>query len=232
MDEQGAVVDAACAVELVHCFSLIHDDLPCIDDDDLRRGAPTCHVKFGEALALLAGDALFALAFDVLSSARAPAARVNASVRSLAKAAGSDGLVGGEVLDVVAEGLPVEEDTLRTIHSLKTGALIAASCEVGGILGGGTGKQRTALRSFGARVGLAFQIVDDVLNEVSTGEKLGKAVGSDRDRRKATYPALLGVSGAKREAERLIDAAIEGLEATKLTEALAELARYSVTRLH
>jgi geranylgeranyl diphosphate synthase type II len=228
-----AVLDAACAVEMVHCFSLIHDDLPAIDDDDLRRGLPTCHVKFGEALALLAGDALFSLAFEVLSGADAPAAKVLRSVRSLSKATGSDGLVGGEVMDVLAEGKAITVSQLHSIHSRKTGALMAACCEIGGLLGGGSEEQVGVLRDFGAKIGLAFQIVDDLLNETSTAEQLGKAAGSDRERSKATYPALHGVEGTERAARTALNEAI-GCLGTGLVDGavLRELAEFSVERLN
>ena len=227
-----AALDAGCALEIVHCFSLIHDDLPAIDDDALRRGVPTCHVKYGEGLALLAGDALFALAFEVMASIPAPAVRVVRALRSLARASGSDGLVGGEVMDVLSEGTQANESKLAFIHSRKTGALIASACEIGGLLGGGSDDDVEALRKFGAHVGLAFQIADDLLNELSTPEALGKAAGSDRLRGKATYPALHGIEEAKVQAEREVEEGLASLPAHLRTPALDALARYSIDRLH
>jgi geranylgeranyl diphosphate synthase type II len=226
-----SVVDAACSMEMVHAFSLIHDDLPAIDDDDLRRGRPTCHVEFGEAMAILAGDALFALAFQTLSSASGPCEKVNFALRRLAQATGSDGLVGGEVMDVLAEGLRVDAAALDFIHTRKTGALIAASCEIGGALAGGTDRQVEALAAYGRHVGLAFQIADDLLNELSTAEKLGKAAGSDRARQKATYPALYGVDRAREAAQSHVARAVDSLGCLPHRRDLMEdLARYAVER--
>jgi geranylgeranyl diphosphate synthase, type II len=227
-----AAIDAACAIEMVHCFSLIHDDLPSIDNDDLRRGLPSCHKRFGEAIALLAGDALFALAFEVLSNCAGDPKRVLRSVQVLTKAAGSDGLVGGEVVDVLSEGLPVNDEQLRYIHSRKTGALIAASCQIGAILGGGTESQIAALKAFGEKVGLAFQIADDILNETADPAKLGKAVGSDRERAKATYTVLYGIDRAMEMAEETALQAKSALNGLGSNKFLVELADYSVQRLH
>ncbi|MHB8637372.1 MAG: polyprenyl synthetase family protein [Fimbriimonadaceae bacterium] len=226
-----AVLDGACSVELVHAFSLIHDDLPAIDDDDLRRGSPTCHIQFGEAVAILAGDALFALAFEVLALCAAPPDRVVQALRRLAKATGSDGLVGGETVDILSEGQPASRTTVEFIHARKTGALIAAACEIGGILGGGTALEVEALRVFGSEVGLAFQIADDVLNETGTSVELGKAAGSDRHREKATYPAVFGIEAARAASH---DAAERGISALKglggSAEPLRELAAFFVKR--
>lgn len=229
----SAVLDAACAIEMVHCFSLIHDDLPAIDDDDMRRGRPSCHIEFGEALAILAGDALFALAFDTLASVEgSEPKKVLRAVQVLAQAAGSDGLVGGEVADVLSEGKKPEPATVAFIHSRKTGALISASCEIGGLLGGGSETEIECLRDFGQEIGLAFQIADDLLNELSTAETLGKSAGSDRARQKATYPALYGVEDSRQAAFEAVErglACIEGLHADRAK--LAALGRYAVERL-
>jgi len=231
--EPSDVVDAACALEMVHCFSLIHDDLPAIDDDDLRRGIPTCHKRFGEAIAILAGDALFTLAFEVLSHVQSPdARRVLRTVQVLTKATGSDGLVGGEVVDVLSEGIAIDPERLRYIHSRKTGALMAASCQVGAILGGGTERQIASLGTFGERVGLAFQIADDILNETADAATLGKAVGSDRERSKATYTALFGIEEARRLAEETSAQAKAALEGTSANQFLSQLADFTVQRLH
>lgn len=225
-----SVLDAACAIEMVHCFSLIHDDLPAIDDDDLRRGRPTCHKKFGEAIAILAGDALFSLAFEVL--ARGDGLPALQSLRVLTRATGSDGLVGGEVADVLSEGREIEIEQLRYIHSRKTGSLMAASCEIGGILGGGSEAEITYLREFGEHVGLAFQITDDILNETADPEQLGKAVGSDRERKKATYTVFFGLDRANAMAQETVAAANAAIAGFERKEFLAELASFTINRLH
>ncbi len=230
--EPESVVDAACATELVHCFSLIHDDLPALDDDDLRRGLPSCHKRFGEALAILAGDALFALAYQTLAESPHEATRVVRALRSLSRAVGSDGLVGGEVVDVLSEGRPAEAATVEFIHTRKTGALIASSCEIGALLGGGSEEQIQGLRAYGERVGLAFQIADDLLNELSTPEELGKAAGSDRMRQKATYPALWGLDASREAAARVTREAVAQLPAgVRAQDKLVALAHFAVERL-
>lgn len=228
-EESG--LDAGCAIELVHCFSLIHDDLPAIDDDELRRGRPTCHVQFGEALAILAGDALFALAFEVLSECSDDPVKVGKAVRILAKTTGSMGLVGGEVLDIEAEGGGGSLDLLQTIHARKTGALIGASCEIGACLAGGSDEVVGLAGDFGRAVGLAFQIADDILNETSTPEQLGKAVGSDRELQKLTYPGLLGLDESKARAEKATQEAMELLEQLPGDRSeLRGLAEYAIAR--
>lgn len=225
----GAVLDAACAIEMVHAFSLVHDDLPAIDNDDLRRGRPTCHVVYGEAVAILAGDALFSFAFGTLAGLDAPAAHIVRTIRILSLA--SNRLVEGETLDILSEGKPVDTETLARIHSEKTGALIAGSCEIGALLGGGTEDQVQALRRYGEDVGLAFQIADDILNETSTPEQLGKSAGSDRARGKATYPALYGIEASRERALAAAEAGIAELSVVPERELLTELARFSVERL-
>lgn len=223
-------LDAACAVEMVHAFSLIHDDLPAIDNDDLRRGRPTCHIKFGEAIAILAGDGLFSLAFTTLVRMEASPCRVVEAVRVLSDAANR--LVAGEALDILSEGKPVVTETLVKIHAEKTAALIAASCELGAIFGGGNPEQILALRHYGEDVGLAFQIADDILNETSTPEQLGKAAGSDREREKATYPALFGLEASRKAALDAVEAGIAELRVLPNREVLTQLANYSVARLY
>lgn len=224
-------LDAGCAAELVHCFSLIHDDLPAIDDDELRRGRPTCHVVFGEAMAILAGDALFALAFQVASEIDAQPERVQSVVSALARATGSAGLVGGEVLDILAEGTEPDRGQLQVIHERKTGALIAVCCTMGGVLSGASAQDLARLALYGGHIGLAFQIADDVLNVTGTEEAIGKAVGSDRAMGKQTYPALMGVERAEAEARDHADRALEAIEALDGdTAGLVELARFSVDR--
>ena len=227
-----AGLHAGCAVELVHCFSLVHDDLPAIDNDELRRGGPTCHVQFGEALAILAGDAIFALAFDWLAeTAPSPKAGLRA-VRELAIASGPKGLVGGEVDDILAEGKTVSKEIVTSIHVRKTGELIRAACEIGAIYGGGSEKQIAALAKYGALAGLAFQISDDLLNELSTSTALGKSAGSDRQRRKATYPAAYGVEESKALANNYVGQALECLNGFgHKADDLRLFARYVVERL-
>ncbi len=226
-----SVLDAACAIEFVHCFSLIHDDLPAIDDDDLRRGFPTCHKAFGEAVAILAGDALFALAFRTLAEGRWRPDQKVAAISSLTRALGSDGLVGGETLDVVAEGQPIDFEALQEIHRRKTGALLAASCEIGAILAGAGAPQSSRLHAYGQYVGLAFQITDDILNETSTPDQLGKAAGSDRDRGKATYPSLIGLAASRQAAREAVENGIRCLEGIAGDGFLIEIARYAIDRL-
>lgn len=226
--ESGVALEAACAVELVHAFSLVHDDLPAIDNDDLRRGRPTCHRVYGEAVAVLAGDALFSLAFEVLAHLEAPATLIVALLRELTTAAGTQGLVGGETTDVLMEGRAVSAEVLSDIHARKTGALLAASCAMGAIAGGRSEGEVACLREFGAQLGLAFQIADDLLNASGSAEVLGKATGSDGDRQKATYPALYGLE----EAQRMAFAAAESARSV-LPEGetfLAELTHFAVNR--
>ena len=206
---------AACAIEAVHAFSLVHDDLPCMDDDDLRRGRPTCHVQFGEANALLAGDALIAFAFATLAR-QAPPRHAARLVAELAEAAGSQELVGGQVLDLAAEGAQLELHALEDIHRRKTGALIRFSLRAGAISVDAPPAEIAALDRFGGHLGLLFQITDDILNVTATTAQLGKPAGSDERRRKSTYPRLLGLAGAlERAAEQhaLAEAALAPLGA-------------------
>jgi geranylgeranyl diphosphate synthase type II len=203
-----AALPAACALECVHTYSLIHDDLPAMDDDDLRRGKPTSHKVFGEANAILAGDALLTEAFAILAGAGRHADRVRRGlVAELAAAAGGSGMVGGQVLDMEAEGKPPEAGSVRRIHRLKTGALITAAARMGGISAGATRGVLARLTRFGAALGEAFQIVDDLLDEQGTAAELGKRPGADRAHAKATWPAAVGVEAARRDARRLADEA-------------------------
>jgi geranylgeranyl pyrophosphate synthase len=203
--DPARAVRPAAALELVHTYSLVHDDLPCMDDDALRRGRPTCHVAFGEANALLAGDALLTLAFEAVADA-GPAA-----VRALAVAAGSLGMVGGQVGDLESEGLgeALTLDRLEWIHDRKTGALIVASLEVGLHAGGGDPAALDALRAYGRTIGRAFQVADDILDVVGTADALGKMPGQDAAHGKSTYPSLLGLEGAIAAADRLAAEAAE-----------------------
>jgi farnesyl diphosphate synthase len=195
----AASVTAAAAVECLHCYSLVHDDLPAMDDDDLRRGVPTVHKAFDEATAVLAGDALLTLAFDLLAGAGThpqPEIRI-ALVQALARAGGVGGMAGGQMLDVEAEGAVLDEASVRRIQAMKTGALIAACCEMGAILGDAPTSARQRLGAYGRSLGLAFQIADDLLDVEASAEAIGKASGKDDARGKATFVALLGVEGAR-----------------------------------
>ncbi len=202
------LLPAACALEVLHAYTLVHDDLPAMDDDAMRRGRPTCHKAFDEPTAILAGDGLQALAFDLVMQTPAPAERVLDALRVFARAAGAgDGVVGGQAADMAGAGTVTDIAGLEFIHARKTGALLAAGTEIGGILGGGSDAQVAALRDFGTHAGLAFQIIDDLLDVLLTTEELGKDAGSDAANNKATYPALLGLDESGRRAEAAIAAA-------------------------
>lgn len=229
------VLHAACAMEMIHTYSLIHDDLPAMDDDDFRRGRPTNHKVYGEANAILAGDALLTEAFRLLAD---PAANRDCApavvlrvIETVARCAGSQGMVGGQVVDMEAEGKPIDYATLQYIHTRKTGALFLASIQAGAWLGGGSDDQLAALTRYGETAGLAFQIADDILDIIGDQAVLGKDVGSDQARGKATYPALLGLSEARRRAEELRDLALTALDPLDASaEPLRALARYIVDR--
>ncbi len=229
-----AVMLTACALECIHTYSLIHDDLPAMDDDELRRGKATNHMVFGEAGAILAGDSLLTYAFDLLS--REEMASVSAPARLqiiflISKAAGPGGMVGGQFLDLTHEGRKVDYDMLREIHSRKTGALITASVQTGAVLGNSTPEQFLALTRYGLKIGLAFQIIDDLLNVEGTAEQLGKAAGSDAARNKATYPALFGVKKTRTKAREAVQEALAALDGFDERAAmLRELARYILSR--
>lgn len=227
-----AALPAACAVELIHTYSLIHDDLPAFDDEELRRGKPTSHAVFGETVAILAGDALQALAFEQLAAApKAEPGRVREALRVLARAAGSVGMCGGQTMDVEAAGGRLDIHRLRTLHALKTGALLTASVLCGALLAGAADDDLAALRTYGDAVGLAFQIVDDLLDVEGTVEDLGKRPGGDADRAQPTFPTLIGVDAARHEARQLRDRAMAALEPFGEGGAiLRELADYIVDR--
>jgi geranylgeranyl diphosphate synthase type II len=222
----------AAAVELIHAYSLVHDDLPAMDDDDLRRGQPTVHRAFDEATAILAGDALQSLAFEVLARAAHP--RLPALIFTLAVAAGRDGMVGGQALDLAAVGGHPDVEALATMHAHKTGALICAAVRMGALTAVPEQDPRVAaLDRYAEALGLAFQIHDDVLDVIGDTQTLGKASGADAARDKPTYPALLGLEGARRRAQELTDEALAAL--APLGEAgdpLAQLARYMIERDH
>ncbi len=219
----SAVLPAACAVELIHTYSLIHDDLPSMDDSATRRGRPTCHVVFGEAVAVLAGDALSALAFDLLARTLPPVppAAVVRVVGEIATAIGTEGMVGGQVLDLLGERRPQLpampswpaglQDAVRDIHSRKTGALIRASVRAGAVLSGASDAVLEALSEYGGRLGLAFQIVDDILDEVGEAARMGKGVQQDAQRAKLTFPAVWGLPRSREMAEALTADAVAAL---------------------
>jgi len=223
---------SACAVECLHTYSLIHDDLPCMDDDDMRRGVPTCHIVFGEAIALLAGDALQALAFEL--TARTPATSRHATsslVSELARTAGSLHLVGGQVADLEGEQKKLPLEDLRFVHEGKTAALLTTSIKLGAMSADATAEQLQALHDFGMATGLAFQIIDDILDVTQTSEKLGKSAGKDVASEKSTYPALMGLDASRAEAHRLTTAAHDALTIFGEKGArLRELADYLLNR--
>jgi geranylgeranyl diphosphate synthase type II len=209
-DPLGAM-PAACALELVHTYSLIHDDLPAMDDDDLRRGRPTCHKAFDEATAILAGDGLLTLAFELAAQVR-PAEAAVACVRALAEGAGPAGMVGGQMADLQAEGRDDPTlDALESIHRRKTGALLRASLRMGGLAAGADAVRLRALDDYGRAVGLAFQIIDDLLDVQGDEAKMGKRVKKDSQLGKWTYPGLLGIEGSRRRARQLADEAVAAL---------------------
>ena len=230
--EDAQAMGPAVALELVHAYSLIHDDLPCMDDDDLRRGRPTNHRVWGEAIAVLAGDGLLTRAFGVLAESDLPAAARVEMVRVLAEAAGGHGMVGGQALDLAAEGSEdVDLPSLQYIHTRKTGALLSAACRLGGLAAGADAATVAALAKLGGKLGLAFQIVDDLLDVSGRTEDLGKAAGKDRERGKATYPGLLGVAESRRRVEDLADGAASIAEGFgDRGGALAVLARFVAER--
>ena len=231
-----AAMRAACAVELIHAYSLVHDDMPCMDNDVLRRGKPTVHVQFGEASALLAGDALQALAFELLTpqdGSVAPATQARLCAL-LARAAGSAGMAGGQAIDLASVGLPLTESQLRQMHELKTGALLQASVVMGAQCAAPGTQALQALQTYGAAVGLAFQVVDDILDVTADSTTLGKTAGKDADNNKPTYVSLMGLEASQAYAQQLLGQALNALDASSLahTEALRALANMVVNRAH
>ncbi len=231
--EHAAAMPAACAVEMVHAYSLVHDDLPAMDDDDLRRGIPSCHAAFDEATAILVGDALLTLAFEVLATDQRPPEAAVRCCAELASAAGATKMVGGQADDLAAESGGGDLDRLTSIHHRKTGAMLTVSLRLGAITSNGSREQIDWLTAYGSNLGLAFQIVDDLLDLTGEEVKIGKRTGKDLDRGKLTYPALVGVESSRQTAESLIHQAIEyltpfGSRASNL-EALAE---YVLQRNH
>jgi geranylgeranyl diphosphate synthase type II len=211
----GSIEDAlpaACAVEMIHAYSLVHDDLPAMDDDDLRRGRPTCHKVFGEATAILVGDAIQARAFEILATDVKPAARAAQCCAVLGRAAGATALVGGQAADLNAEMLESDPAELEAIHRRKTGALFVASLELGGIVAGATPDQLAALKSYGRNVGLAFQITDDLLDVAGNQAVVGKRVAKDANRGKLTFPAMMGLKESRHRASQLVEDACAAID--------------------
>jgi farnesyl diphosphate synthase len=217
-----AALRAACAVELIHAYSLIHDDMPCMDNDVLRRGKPTVHVRFGEALAMLAGDAMQALAFEVLTpdEAAVPLPLQARLCGLLARAAGHDGMAGGQAIDLASVGTGLDEQTLKDMHRRKTGALLQASVLMGAACGECSPRAWEALARYGAAIGLAFQVVDDILDVIAPSETLGKTAGKDAHQDKPTYVSLMGLDGARRHAHELRDEAHAALAQCGLADAV------------
>jgi farnesyl diphosphate synthase len=236
--QREAALRAAVAVELIHAYSLVHDDMPCMDNDVLRRGKPTVHVKYGEAQAMLAGDAMQALAFEVLTpdnEAGMPAALQARLCALLARSAGHAGMAGGQAIDLASIGRALDEDTLRDMHRRKTGALLQASVQMGAACGACSPQAWAALNDYGAAIGLAFQVVDDILDVTQASETLGKTAGKDQDHNKPTYVSLLGLPAARQHAEALRLQAHAALARSELGAAaglLAVLADKVVEREH
>jgi geranylgeranyl diphosphate synthase type II len=230
-----SLLPVACALECVHTYSLIHDDLPAMDDDNLRRGKPTNHVVHGEAAAILAGDGLLTYAFEILSRPQAalPEGNLLRIIQIIARAAGPEGMVGGQSLDIANERIDYPFEMLRTIHRSKTGALITASVLSGGLGAGASEVQQKRLQQYGERIGLAFQIVDDLLDATATTQALGKTAGSDEQRGKATYPAFFGVEETRKKAQAAVEEAKAALsDFDERANPLRELADYIYLRGH
>lgn len=219
---------AMAALEMLHTFSLIHDDLPCMDDDDFRRGMPTSHKKYGEATAVLSGDALCILAFELLAKTN----NID-TVATMAKSLGTSGMLGGQMIDIESEGKNVDLDVVEYIHNNKTAALIESSLVIGAQLAGASEKEIGALLIYGRNIGLAFQVVDDILDIESTTEELGKNVGSDIEKGKATYPALIGIEKSREKAQELYSNSIKALESLSIdSENLKSIAEFIITRVN
>lgn len=223
-------LDFACAVEYIHTYSLIHDDLPCMDDDDMRRGKPSCHKEFGEATALLAGDALLTHAFQILAGAELDDKKIALACGLLAQNAGVQGMVGGQVIDLKYESETPDLQQLLSVHRLKTGALISAACLLGCIAAGADDEKIAAASAFAYDLGVAFQIKDDILDVVGSTEALGKPVGSDAENNKTTYVTVRGMENAQKDVEMLTSAAVSRLSAFENTDFLKTLALYLVNR--
>ena len=227
-------VPFACAVEMIHTYSLIHDDLPCMDNDDLRRGKPSCHIAFGEENALLAGDGLLNLAFETVSGRFGdiimPAENQIKAIGYLSSCSGIDGMIGGQTLDLMSENKSISLQQLIRIHSLKTGAMIRSACVLGAIVAGADKKTVECAEIYGNNIGLAFQIIDDILDITGDEKALGKPVGSDRENKKSTFPTLLGIKTSREYAQELTQSAKEVLSAFENAEFLSSLADYLLHR--
>jgi geranylgeranyl diphosphate synthase type II len=228
----AGIEDLGAALEMLHTYSLIHDDLPALDNDDLRRGRPTCHKAFGEAIAILAGDALQTQAYQVLARLRCPAEARVCIIEEIARGTGTvDGMIGGQVVDLEVEHTKPDPKMLEYIHRSKTAALITASVVSGGLYAGANDNEVEKLRTFGKSIGLAFQIVDDVLDVTQTSEQLGKTAGKDTAAEKATYPALFGVDESLKKADVLVESALASLRGFgPRADTLKSLARFLVER--
>lgn len=233
--ETSRVMPLACAIECIHTYSLIHDDLPAMDDDDFRRGIPTCHKAFGDAIAILAGDGLLTFAFQIIfNNVSGPAPQRKRLMEAgylIADAAGVYGMVGGQVVDILSEGKEVEASVVDYIHKHKTGALISASIKAGGLAGGAGRRELELLSKYGDALGLAFQIVDDILDIEGDQEEMGKAAGADIRRKKATYPSVYGLAESKESARRLIETGTKSLQRFgPEAEPLRAIAHYIINR--
>ena len=235
--KSAGLLPLAGTLELIHTYSLIHDDLPAMDNDDFRRGRPTCHKVYGEAVAILAGDGLLSMAFEVLSDPRqlksVPANRLIAIIKEISSASGVFGMVGGQVVDMESEGKDIDFPTLEYIHTHKTGALIRASVRVGALYARAGKRHFTALTRYGEMVGLAFQIADDILDITGKQEEIGKDVGSDIKKGKKTFPSFYGLEESRRRAVEVVDKAITALKNfDRKADSLRELAKYIINRVH
>lgn len=234
--DRQAILPLACALELIHTYSLIHDDLPAMDNDALRRGKPTCHVMFDEATAILAGDALLTLAFEIVAATgteRRPEEgnRWIEAIAQLASAAGFRGMIEGQMRDMAFEGKKIREEELEALHRLKTGRMIEVSVGSGALIAGAPPFQREALNAYAQYIGLAFQVTDDILNVKGDPQRLGKATGTDQQRGKNTYPSLRGLDGAERFAETLVNNALKAVETFDMkADPLRAIARYVIER--
>lgn len=228
--DPGAAMPLACGLEMVHTYSLIHDDLPCMDDDDFRRGKPTNHKVFGEANALLAGDALLTAAFATLAGADLPAQRVQQAVAVLAHAAGPAGMVGGQILDLLGEGKALSEEEILTIETLKTGRMIEAAARLGAIAAGSTREEEEAAAAYARKIGLAFQIRDDVLDVLGDEAEFGKPIGSDQANQKSTFVALKGIPACEAWIQTLTQEAVDHLAPFSHHEFLCDLAQFLAGR--
>ncbi len=232
----AGLLPIASSLELIHTYSLIHDDLPAMDNDDYRRGRPTCHKVYGDAIAILAGDGLLNMAFETLSDPRrlkaVPSKRLVGIIREISRASGCFGMVGGQVVDMESEGKDVDLATLEYIHTHKTGALIRASVRVGALYAGASETRLRSLTHYGEMIGLAFQIADDILDLTGTQEEIGKDVGSDLKKGKTTYPSFYGLDESRRRAREVTERAVAALRGfDKKADPLRELAKYIVTRV-